>query len=142
MEQISQRENVEVKTFEVYNDRDNLGLLMKYFDAYEVDEGNRGVPVVFIGKNYLIGDMPILDNLENSINENAYAACPSLEQENQTSGQTGDSSPTQKIEALSLITVIGAAIVDSINPCAIAVLLILLGALLETGNKTRALKSG
>jgi len=36
----------------------------------------------------------------------------------------------------------GAAFVDSINPCAIAVLLILLATLLATGNKKKALKTG
>ncbi|MGC8979554.1 cytochrome c biogenesis CcdA family protein [Caldisericum sp.] len=40
------------------------------------------------------------------------------------------------------ITATGAALVDSINPCAIAVLLILLTALLAAGEKTRALKAG
>ena len=41
-----------------------------------------------------------------------------------------------------MVTVIGAAIVDSINPCAIAVLLILLGALVVSGDKKRALRAG
>jgi len=48
----------------------------------------------------------------------------------------------ERLGALSILTVIGAALVDSINPCAIAVLLILMGALLASGDKKRALKAG
>lgn len=46
------------------------------------------------------------------------------------------------IKAPSLWVVTSAAFVDSINPCAIAVLLILLGALLATKDKKRALVTG
>ncbi len=42
----------------------------------------------------------------------------------------------------TLPVVTGAAFVDSINPCAIAVLLILLAALLATGDKKRAVRTG
>ncbi len=49
---------------------------------------------------------------------------------------------TPPVKKISLVTLIGAALVDSINPCAIAVLLILLGALLATGNKRRAIIAG
>jgi cytochrome c biogenesis protein CcdA len=51
-------------------------------------------------------------------------------------------SPLEKLKTLSLITIISAAIVDSINPCAMSVLLILLGSLLASGNKFRAIKAG
>ena len=44
--------------------------------------------------------------------------------------------------APTLPVITGAAFVDSINPCAIAVLLILLAALLATGDKKAALKTG
>ncbi len=42
----------------------------------------------------------------------------------------------------TLPVITGAAFVDSINPCAIAVLLILLATLLATGNRKKALKTG
>jgi cytochrome c biogenesis protein CcdA len=46
------------------------------------------------------------------------------------------------IESVSLPVITSAALVDSINPCAIAVLLILLGSLLTTANKRRAVGTG
>ena len=127
--------SVEVKIFEVYNERENSVLLQDYFEAYDVPQNQRGVPVVFIGDSFLVGDTPILKNLEDKIEEFRGYGCPKLE--NGTS-----SSAKEKLESLSLITVIGAAFVDSINPCAIAVLLILMGALLASGDKKRALKAG
>jgi cytochrome c biogenesis protein CcdA len=89
----------------------------------------------------LIGDTPILKNLENEIKNDSGAKCPRLE-EIQATGVTGTVSPLERLKALSLVTVIGAAVVDSINPCAFAVLLILLGALLVSGEKKRALEAG
>jgi cytochrome c biogenesis protein CcdA len=130
-----------IYSFEVYNNRSNIALLNSFFDNYGIPNEKRGIPVVFIGNTYLIGDVPIKENLENNIKNNAGSACPILNGHNVT-GTTGAISPTERLGALSLFTIVGAALVDSINPCAIAVLLILLGALVATGEKTRALKAG
>jgi cytochrome c biogenesis protein CcdA len=131
----------EVHKFEIYNNRSNMILLNQYFDTFNIQDTQRGIPVVLIGNNYLIGDSPILENLDSLIAENKGAQCPNLEIKN-GEGQTGDTSPMQKLGSLSLLTIIGGALVDSINPCAIAVLLILMGALLVAGDKKKALKAG
>jgi cytochrome c biogenesis protein CcdA len=132
---------VEVHKFEIYNNRSNMVLLNQYFNALNIQDSQRGIPVVLIGNNYLIGDSPIIENLNSLIEQNKEAECPSLEITN-GEGEAGDVSPMEKLGSLSLLTVIGGALVDSINPCAIAVLLILMGALLVTGDKRRALKAG
>jgi len=134
-------QNLEVHKFEIYNNRSNALILNDYFDIYNISDKDRGIPAVFISNKYLIGDKPILENLENEIKNNPEVECPEIE-EIQATGITGATSPLEKLKALSLVTVIGAAIVDSINPCAIAVLLILLGALLVSGDKKKALKAG
>jgi len=133
--------DVELIKFEVYNNRSNLVLLNQYFDVYNIRDNNRGVPVIFVGNNYLVGDNPIFDRLEESIENNIGANCPSLDRLNVT-GTAGSSSPLEKLNGLSLFTIIGAALVDSVNPCAIAVLLILIGALLASGDKKKAFKAG
>ncbi len=134
--------NIEIQKFEIYDNRPNLVLLNNYFNAYGVPETERGVPTVFIGNTFLSGDKPIIENLENEILKNWGIACPSLNNLYNASGITGETSPIRSISDLLLITVIGAALVDSINPCAFAVLLILMGVLLATGDKSRALKGG
>ena len=50
---------VEVYKFEIYNNRSNMILLNQYFDAFNIQDAQRGIPVVLIGNNYLIGDSPI-----------------------------------------------------------------------------------
>lgn len=50
--------------------------------------------------------------------------------------------PQVEITSPSIPVITGAALVDSINPCAIAVILILLAALMFAGQKKRVLKTG
>jgi len=132
---------VKIHRFEIYNNRSNMVLLNQYFDSYNIQNNDRGIPAVFIGNNYLIGDKPILDSIDSTFKDNIGSDCPKLNGQNAT-GTTGSTSPLEKLSNLSLLTIIGAALVDSINPCAIAVLLILLGALVVSGDKKRALKAG
>ncbi|MEM2713993.1 MAG: cytochrome c biogenesis protein CcdA [Candidatus Pacearchaeota archaeon] len=142
IEALEAKYNLSVHKFEIYNNRSNLLLLNAFFDAFNVSNNARSVPAVFIANSYFIGDKPILENLEAAIIANAQAECPSPEKIRATSGSADIASPLEKLGALSIVTVIGAALADSINPCAIAVLLILLAALLASGNKRKTLKAG
>ncbi len=132
---------LEIHGFEIYDNRSNALILNDYFDAYNIQEKERGIPAIFISNKYLIGDKPILEILEKELINGTGAECPKLE-EIQATGSAGATSPLEKLKTLSIATVIGAAVVDSINPCAIAVLLILLGALLVGGGRKKALKAG
>ncbi|PIN80383.1 hypothetical protein COV13_03605 [Candidatus Woesearchaeota archaeon CG10_big_fil_rev_8_21_14_0_10_32_9] len=122
--------NVELHKFEIYSNRTNLLLLNQYYDKYNISENQRGIPALFIGENYYLGDAPILNNIDQAIIENQGANCPTTDLQK------------KELTQLSLLTIIGAAIVDSINPCAIAVLLILLGTLLATKDKKRTMRAG
>jgi len=139
--ELNQQDGISVKEFEIYQNRDNLLLLNEFYDAYDVPTNSRGIPTVLINGKYLIGVKPITENLESEIITNVGAPCPSLDNGKAT-GIAGQADPTERFGGLSLLTVAGAAFVDSINPCAIAVLLILLSALLAAGEKSRALKAG
>jgi len=132
--------DLNIQRFEIYDNRSNIIILNDYFSSYNIGERDRGIPAVFIGNKYLIGDTPIIENLENEIKENPRAECPRLDN-TATTGTVGKKSPSG-LGTISMLTVIGAALVDSINPCAIAVLLILLGSLLAVGNKRRAIEAG
>jgi len=116
-------------------------LLNDYFESFNVPEESRGIPAVFIDNEYLVGDNPILDSLEDKIAQHKGVGCPVLGHANAT-GTLGETSSLQKLHSISYLTIISAAIVDSINPCAIAVLLILTAALLTVGNKKKVLLSG
>ncbi len=133
--------SLELHKFEVWYNQENSQTLQKYFDAYDVPEGreSRGVPALFIGENYYIGLGPIVQNLETEI-QNGPTDCPTLQDINGT-GDIGSKTSTESFGLETILIIIGAALVDSINPCAIAVILILLTSLIVVGRK-RALTAG
>jgi cytochrome c biogenesis protein CcdA len=134
--------NSTIVKFEVYSNRTNLALLQSFFKAYGVPPESMGVPVAFVSNTYLVGDAEILGKLPSALQAAQGKGCPSLENAANATGSAGDSSPTTELGELSLVTIISAALVDSINPCAIAVLVILMGALLSAGDRHRALFAG
>ncbi|MEA1929348.1 MAG: cytochrome c biogenesis protein CcdA [Patescibacteria group bacterium] len=123
--------DIDIQRFEIYFNRSNAALFNNLFDKYGIPPEDRGVPALFIGEEYILGDTPIGNELELSLINNRGAECPIV-----SAGET------TSIKALPLLTVIGAAVVDSVNPCAIAVLLILFSALLAAGDKKRAVRAG
>ena len=132
-----QNYNLSIYSYEIYYNRSNLLFMHQYFERYNVSMEQRGIPVVFIGNTYFLGDDPILQHLENEIK--TLQQCP-INVTNATGvwGQFSGFSPNEA----SFLVITVAALVDSVNPCAIAVLLILLALLISTREKGTALKSG
>ncbi len=118
--------DLQVEYFEVYLNSTNLGLLTQYFDAFNIPEMSRGVPIVLVDDVYYLGDKPVIDNLENKLTEYDNLDCPSLED------RTTIVSPE-----LTLPKVVSLAVVDAINPCALAVLTLMLVAILTYNPKKR-----
>lgn len=104
----------------------------KYLDnlkKFGIDRG--GIPFIVIERDgefsYLMGDIPIIEDLEDSIlNFRAY----DVGNINEVKG------------GLNLWVVVAAALIDSINPCAFGVLLFLMAILLSMGSAKRALRGG
>lgn len=146
MEELKQREGIVIGDFEVYQNRSNAEILMKCFDNFKVPENNRGVPIVFINGIYLVGDESILNNLESIIESHPEGIkCPPLLINETKIGLSSASSGVTEhdLTGISLATIITAGLADSINPCAIAVLLIMLGSLLSiVKDKKKAFFSG
>lgn len=150
---------ISVGRYEVYGNKQNAALLFALYDQYGVPENRQGaIPVVFVGDTYFIGDRPIIDNIEREIerllatgagkssDESVFTeATQSVPSQNSTATVTPSRDETVSADAAperpySLWAITAAAAVDSINPCAIAVLLILLTALmLGAHDKKRAL---
>ncbi len=123
---------LEVHRFEIYENESNLDLLRQYYDKFDVPIGDRGVPVVFVSDTYYQGHSSIQGGLEEEITSlKEGSPCPSLD---------GDGNPESS--DLSFLVVTMGALVDSINPCAIAVLLLLFNTLLIAGGRKRALRAG
>jgi len=124
---------------EIYFNLTNSELFDDFLARYKIER--KGVPAVFIGSDALLGVSQIKDNLEQKILYylDNKPICP-LEY-NKTEAGLHDISPKSKIE-LTLPAIIVAAIVDSINPCAFAVLIFLLLYLTTIGATRRTLKIG
>ncbi|OGC38446.1 hypothetical protein A2155_01540 [candidate division WWE3 bacterium RBG_16_52_45] len=129
--------DLNIQRFEIYFNEESANLFQEVSASFSVPQP-WGVPAVFIGEKYFVGDTPIITNLEDEILANPNAPCP-LDKDTDPPAETGQES----LETPALATIIGAALVDSINPCAIAVLLILLSAFLfGAGKKKRAVAAG
>lgn len=125
--------NLKVIKKEIWNNQNNAKEFAHTLENLNVPNNQRGVPFVKIENDYLIGDQPIINNLDSLIEKYLYKT------------------PQQKNNAdvvnvsnrkFSFLAITGAALADSINPCAIAVLIILLSFLMLLNEKKRALKSG
>ena len=125
-------DKLEVKRYETYFNKENRELFERVSKAY--DKEIQGVPTVFIDDEVFVGyNNEIGNKIEEKVKE-----CLEKECEN----------PLEKVDDgkdFSMVTipvVISAAAVDAINPCAFAVLIILLSAILISGNRKKALFAG
>jgi len=125
-----------VEKKEIYFDRDNAVLFNRVLDNLGIPENERGVPTVVIGNKVIVGDKPIIANFvseaDNFLGESADT----------TSSQKLDNAKEKQNLDLTLPAVIAGALVDAINPCEFAVLIILMTTILASGNSRKALYSG
>ncbi|MFH0836230.1 MAG: glutaredoxin, partial [Candidatus Micrarchaeota archaeon] len=125
--------DVEFKEYEVYSNSENAIKLTSYFNSFNVPSNEQGVPIVFVNGKHLTGDTPIIEKLEKTIQDALNS--------NETCGPT--EVPVEESNFnLTLAAVVGAAIVDAINPCAFAVLILLLTTILASGDRKRTLYAG
>jgi len=122
-----------VHKLEIWHNETNRQLFFKFCDVYCVNE--KLVPIVFIGDKFLVGVEPIKNNLENEIAKCVDFGCPCPEEKVQ------NATVVPKLK-LTIPIIISAAIIDSINPCAFAVLIFLLTYLIALGSKRKILPIG
>jgi len=125
-------EQLIVCKFEVHGNRSNLSLLNSLFDKYGVSEDLREIPTVFLCNKCLIGEKQITGELEGIIHDllGTGCVCPSVEE------------PSKMLTPISLLVVTWAALADSVNPCAIGVLIFLFSLLSASKDKDRLFRVG
>lgn len=100
-----------------------------------------GIPlaVIYCGDQveYLQGDNPILNKLESQVQK-----CVNTGSLNGGQGLTETARMTNPRNELTFPVVITAAIIDSVNPCAFAVMIFLLSTILTLGSKKKIIKVG
>lgn len=139
---------------EVYFDDENRQLFEEMSAAF----GNQiqGVPTVFIDERMIVGfsnsiAMTLEQEIERCIRQDCGSPLKKLENPEEISEVVkivGESSPTEDpaktkvVRNLTIPAVFSAAAVDAINPCAFAVLIILLTTILASRSRRKALFSG
>lgn len=124
---------------EIYFNETNQQLFQDFKTRYNIKRG--GVPAVFISSDALFGVSNIKNDLENKVKHylNTTPICP-LNYNKEEAG-LHEIEPSQKIN-VTFSALIVAALIDSINPCAFAVLIFLLIYITSLGASRRALKVG
>lgn len=141
---------LDVEEYEVYFDQENRALFQELSKEFNKEVG--GVPTVFIDQKVIVGfSDTIADQLESEIQRCLETDCGDpleLAKTEETTKIIGDKSPSESPEqaqlkkSLTLPAVLSAAAVDAINPCAFAVLIILLTTILASDKRRQALWSG
>ncbi|MBU1179548.1 hypothetical protein KJ885_01250 [Patescibacteria group bacterium] len=150
LEKLSEKyPEIEIRGLETFRDSTNAMLFLDFQRKYGVPLNERGVPAIFLpGDKFFSGDKPIEDNLENEFKKLVASSLGLAISDNPPEFQPPipdkqKSTSTNEISAgISFIAITTAALADSVNPCAIAVLIILLSALMMTGERRRAFKGG
>lgn len=131
LEEMSLKYPIEIKKS---NTAENQKMFKDFLQAFGVPQSDWGkVPTVFIDDYYCIGDIPCINSLEDRIktcSEKVGCPCPTTEGKDERN--------------LTITGLAGLAAVDAVNPCALAVLTILLTSILlkYPKQKTKALSTG
>ncbi|MEI6426353.1 MAG: cytochrome c biogenesis CcdA family protein [Candidatus Absconditabacteria bacterium] len=123
---------------EVYFNRTNLKNFMGYLDKLHLDSSQVGVPFLVINSGsdctYLNGDQPIIDYFTQKLAKSTTGACA----ETANTGvnlMTNAASLGERMKFFGIM--LPAALSDSINPCAFAVMLLLLSSILTKHKSKR-----
>ncbi|MDO8240928.1 MAG: cytochrome c biogenesis CcdA family protein [Candidatus Moranbacteria bacterium] len=121
----------------------NIDYLNKFFDAFNVDAEKRGFPVIFFADKMIFGDQPIIKNFETEIGKIDASEFSTPENIKASLINKNDGIETEKpVASVSLPVLFWAALVDAINPCAFAVLILLVATVISAKGKKEGLLSG
>jgi len=132
-----QHPELNITNYEIYHNQQNRELMKKFTSSYNTKI--EGVPTVFINDKIFVGysseiQQQLIDEINYCQSNQCINPFDKIKQDN--------SSIVSSISSLTIPLVISAAIVDAINPCAFAVLIILLSTICSASNRKKALYSG
>lgn len=99
------------------------------FARYQVPENQQIVPAVYFGTRYLVGAEQILSLLPQAL----------VRGEALTASPEPSSSHEAQAPALNLSASIGAGLIAGLNPCALSMLILLLGSIMHLGRRSAKL---
>lgn len=105
-------------------------------EKYGVPEEKRlSTPMVFVGEDVLIGEEAILDNLLPAVGRYAAEGAPRTWED--FDPEAGEEGILARFQSLGALTVLGAGLIDGLNPCAFATLVFFVSYMAFTGRRGR-----
>ena len=132
--------NLDLKQLEVYRNTTNQEILSQVQRTYNLT--TPGVPTLVIGNRALVGENEIRDNTEPIIIEQSQTAGPGTNISPILTPVSGNAGCPVTSPALTLPVVVACALIDSVNPCAFAVLVFLLLSIITLESRRRVLAVG
>jgi cytochrome c biogenesis protein CcdA/glutaredoxin len=134
-------EKYDIKKIEA-SSLENYADLNRYFDAFGIASEKRGYPVIFFGMQMLIGDQPIINNFVSEIEKADASALPNPDLIKKNLEEQNGPVIAEEQASVTIPVLLGAAMVDAINPCAFAVLILLVATIIGAQGRKRALMAG
>jgi len=127
----------ELPAVKMYNLEDSLyyNLMNQYFEVYNVPKKNQQLPILFVGKNYYVGETQITAGLKDLVSKSTFENTPLL-----TIDIGSKNSAESKFSSFTAVNVFFVALVNGFNPCSMSILLFFLSLLLS--KKVNVLKMG
>ena len=145
VEKFFEENGISVPEYEIYHNQEGRLLFNKMSQDHNVSLLDRKIPMLFVGDKFFVGDKDIIEFMKEWKANGGVVDMSSSQ-----GGESANVCSTETAEvcvddssSISFWLVVGAALVDAVNPCAFAVLLILLTAVLVGNEKKKtALLSG
>jgi cytochrome c biogenesis protein CcdA len=126
---------LQVESFSI-EEEENKALNEWLCDKYGVPEELRlSTPMVFVGEDVLIGTDAYLDNLLGAVSR--YAGTGTERVWDDFSAEEGEQGIIDRFTSFGVLTVVGAGLIDGLNPCAFATLVFFVSYLAFTGRRGR-----
>ncbi|MEW5996174.1 MAG: hypothetical protein AB1657_01105 [Candidatus Micrarchaeota archaeon] len=140
--EIGPQHNLEITRKEIYQDAENRAEMFSIYERFGQDPAQGGVPTILVENTTMI-----IGEMEQYQWESLFALCRnnSCPPGVYTTATIDSVSPLQEQDPTTQLTwgvLLGAALVDSINPCTLAIMVMLLGLILISKGRKQMLLSG
>ncbi|MBI2572735.1 hypothetical protein HYV86_02655 [Candidatus Woesearchaeota archaeon] len=130
-----------VPTYEVYRDDANKALLEGYFAQYEVPLEKQGVPALFIGNMYFVGNQSTLALVENEAVRYVNGNCSSFNMSSYL-GFAGSVSPVGVLETVGYTDLVAVGLKDGFTIGIVALLALFIVLITAIRSKEKMILAG
>jgi cytochrome c biogenesis protein CcdA len=119
-------------------DKASIGIRASLDEQYQVPMSQRGVaPTIFVGDQVFVREKAIKGGLEDALRSSTPESRQHLLDAYETAEKAGGTEPTDLFKTFSVLTVIGAGLLDGVNPCAFATLIFFISYLIMRSKSKR-----